>query len=307
MVRFRCRKKIYLTEEPTEKGGKSLIYTKKLFAAMLAAVMIFTFGAVAHATESGEGITVLEAVEQAPEASSGKSEKPEYVDYSDLQLYVALANGLKEYDYTKESWAVLREALDEGSTLLSGGTQKKVTEAANNIKNAIAGLVKMDYSALEKNLGLLYGIIDNESQLWDLWYEMDDAVEKARPLLVSGDQAAVDNAVEELSGMIEKYNTYVAQIEPEIVIKEVEVEVPPSDDFCNIPGHRLWPVLFAISLVLNIALGALVFWIISKKRNTEDNIPLVSYDIDDDFDDMDDMDDIDDYEDYEDEEKDDKD
>ena len=65
--------------------------------------------------------------------------------------------------------------------------------------------------------------------------------------------------------------------------KEVPVEVPPTGEFCNIPMHRIWPVLFFISLALNVTLAAvIVVYIRNKKKNQHDDTPLVDYDIFDD-------------------------
>ena len=61
------------------------------------------------------------------------------------------------------------------------------------------------------------------------------------------------------------------------------MEVPPTGDYCNIPQHRTWPVLFLISAVLNVALIAAVIFMQLKKQKTRDDTPLVNYDIDDDM------------------------
>ena len=62
------------------------------------------------------------------------------------------------------------------------------------------------------------------------------------------------------------------------------MEILPTNDFCNIPSHHTWPVLFAISLALNVMLVIALVYVIVVKRNTVDNTPLVNYDIDDDMD-----------------------
>ena len=68
------------------------------------------------------------------------------------------------------------------------------------------------------------------------------------------------------------------------VEKKVEVEVEPKDDFCNISIHKVWPILFWISLALNIALAALIVVYIVRRRNStqKDDTPLVDYNISDD-------------------------
>ena len=71
----------------------------------------------------------------------------------------------------------------------------------------------------------------------------------------------------------------------QIVTKEVQVEVLPTDDFCNISIHHLWPVLFAASAVMNLVLAAALVFVIKHKNKQVDETPLVNYDIYDDMDD----------------------
>lgn len=210
------------------------------------------------------------------------------VDTSELKRQVAMANSLKAYDYTIETWTPLKKALDKGNDILKGTHgQYAVTNAAQAIETAMGNLVRMDYSALEAALGVVYNKIDENPELHDLCLRMNDAVEQARPLLVSGNQQAVDVMVRKLNELMEEAEAYPmngGSAEPQIIYEEVEVEVLPTDDFCNIPMHRTWPVLFVISAVLNVALVVVLTYVIMKKRHTVDTTPLVSYDIDDDLD-----------------------
>ena len=64
----------------------------------------------------------------------------------------------------------------------------------------------------------------------------------------------------------------------------------PQLDFAEMK-KKIWPVLnavvivlFALSLGLNVGLIVGLVYVIMKKRNTYDNTPLISYDIDDDID-----------------------
>ena len=50
----------------------------------------------------------------------------------------------------------------------------------------------------------MYVKIDENSELHGAWVRMNTAVEKARPLLVSGDQEAVNAAIEELNLLLEE-------------------------------------------------------------------------------------------------------
>ena len=219
-------------------------------------------------------------------ATAADEEARRGLDYSELELQIGIANGLKSYEYTAQSWKALEYALEVGNKRLAGiYDQGKLDKAAADIEDAIARLVKMDYSALDRAMEAVYIKIDENPQLHDVWSRLDDAMERAKALRVSGDQVAADAAAAELNALLEELNTCaVLSVDPEVIIREVEVEVLPSGDYCNIPTHHVWPVLFAISAVLNVALAAVLIFVITKKRNTADNTPLVNYDIDDDMD-----------------------
>ena len=62
------------------------------------------------------------------------------------------------------------------------------------------------------------------------------------------DEAAanIDNILTRIRADLEEINT------PKIVEVKVPVEILPTDDYCNIPAHRVWPVMFFVSLVLNV-------------------------------------------------------
>lgn len=211
-------------------------------------------------------------------------------DYSELEKQIGIANGLEYYDYTLESWEVLKDKLEAGKKLLEGVVeQSKLDDAAEDIQHAIENLVKMDYSGLIDILNTIYARIDENPNLHDVWYRLDKAVDKARPLLVSGDQQAVDEMTASLSSMMEELSALDAEsvTEPEIIIQEVEVEVPPTAAFCNIPRHRTWPILFAASAALNALLLVALGYVLFKKHKTTDNTPLINYDADYDIDDID--------------------
>lgn len=241
--------------------------SKKLLAFMLAVFLLLSAIPTVMATEAGY-----------------------WADYSELQLLIGTVNGLKSYDFTKESWTPLQEAIDIGNRCWKGKYgQQYVDDAVASIERAMDALVRMDYTGLESTLASVYSKIEEDPQLHDVWSRLDAAVAESRPLLSSGDQAAVDAAVQLLEELLAELEACEeAQEEPEVVIQEVEVEVLPKGDYCNIPVHRLWPVLFAVSAVLNVVLIVGVVYLTIKRRNTYDDTPLVSYDIDDDIeDDMD--------------------
>ena len=207
------------------------------------------------------------------------------LDYSGLEEQIGIANGLEYYDYTKESWEVLSSTVEAGNQRLGdAGDQGKLDAAAQDIQYALESLVKMDYSSLQNALDIVYAKMEESPQLHDIWYRLDKAVDKARPLLVSGDQEAVNEMAATLNEIINElsaYNNTAAM--PGVVVQEVEVEVPPDSDFCNMSQHRIWPILFAVSGALNLLMFAILGCIFVKKRNTIDNTPLVNYDIEDDI------------------------
>ncbi|MBQ2795802.1 MAG: hypothetical protein IJF04_07255 [Oscillospiraceae bacterium] len=269
---------------------------KKLSAMLLAMALIFCTAATAFADEvSGLELSEVEQAETGLEQYSNSS-----VDYSDLEFQVAKANGLYENDYTKESWSAVKEALNTGRTLLeNGGSQTEVKEAADALDEAVDALVRMDYSRLEKALNEVYKKIEENPDLHDIWLKLNMAVEDARPMMINGDQDAVNRAAAEINALLDELE-YIAPSGADVVVKEVEVEVPPSDDFCNIAGHKAWTALFVISFIINIGFLGMMAYILMKKRHTTDDIPLVNYNIDDDFDDMDDFEDFDDIDDIDD-------
>lgn len=208
-------------------------------------------------------------------------------DFSELERQIGIANGLDYYDYTKESWEVLSNAVETGNKRLSGDyEQSKLDEAAEDIEQAIKHLVALDYSPLIDALNLVYAKIDENPDSHDVWYRLDKAVDKARPLLVSGDQQAVNEMAETLKQLLAELAQYEETVvtEPEVIVEKVEVEVPPASDYCNIPMHRTWPLLLAVSALLNVLLVAALGYVLLRKRNTTDNTPLVDYDIEDDID-----------------------
>lgn len=207
-------------------------------------------------------------------------------DYTELEMQLAIANGLRSHDYTSQTWKPMADAIYTADRYLKGKYgQQAVDEAVEDLEKAMAGLVKMDYSQLENTLAAVYKKIDEDPEMHSIWVRLNSAVESARPLLVSGNQQAVNQAVEDLNTLLTELSGYENDVErePEVVVQEVEVEVLPTDDYCNIPMHRTWPILFVGSAVLNVMLIVVLVYVIMKKKKTYDDTPLVSYDIDEDL------------------------
>ena len=207
------------------------------------------------------------------------------VDYSELEYQIGYANGLESYDYTAETWEVLQNAVEAGNKRLAGAVgQSELDGAAEDIKLAIENLEKMDYSALDNALDYIYKKIDENPAKHDVWYRLDKAVDKARPLLVSGNQVAVDEMAQTLDSLIEELMIYEELIvDPDVIIQEVEVEVPPEADYCNIPMHRIWMTLFVVSAAVNVLLLAILGYVVVKKRSAVEHTPLVNLDMDEDI------------------------
>lgn len=221
------------------------------------------------------GLMLLEMPTVQAAQSSG-------LDYSELEYQIGLANGLESYDYTAETWEVLQSAVEAGNRRLSGdGKQSDLNGAAEDIELAIENLIKMDYDGLNDALDIIYEKIDEDPTKHDVWYRLDKAIDKARPLLVSGDQAAVDEMTQTLNGLIEELKACEgAAAKPDVIIQEVQVEVPPSEDFCNIPAHRIWQTFLVVSIVLNVLLFAALVFVLIKKRNAVEHTPMINMDFD---------------------------
>ena len=206
-----------------------------------------------------------------------------HLDDAELKRQIAIANGLNRLDYTTESWQKIIDALDDACYALGENNQIGADVATERLQNAIADLVRMDYAPLEAALSAVEDLAESDPQ-HILWVKLLDATGKGTELLTSGDQAAVDAAVAEIHDLLAQLKAVIEEkATPEVVEKEVLVEVLPSGDYCNIPKHRTWPVLFFASLAVNVILVAVIVAYVSrKKRNQRDDTPLVDYDIYDD-------------------------
>lgn len=206
-----------------------------------------------------------------------------HLDDAELKRQIAIANGLNRMDYTTESWKKLIDALDSACYALTENNQIDADIATERLQNAIAGLVRMDYAPLEAALSAVEDLAESNPQHL-LWVKLLDATGKGTELLTSGDQEAVDAAVAEINDLLAQLKAIIEEkAPPEVVEKEVLVEVLPTGDYCNIPKHRIWPVLFFASLAVNVILVAVIVAYVSrKKRNQRDDTPLVDYDIYDD-------------------------
>lgn len=239
-----------------------------------------------------ESVTIkVGAADPKPDDSKPDDSKPDpkpndpKIDYTELLKQIGIAQGLDEKLYTDESWEVLEKALKEAKAKRSSKSQKAVDAAAQALKDAIAALVEMDYSALLAAMDQANKLAaDNE--LAGLFQKLCAAMTEAKRLLNVGDQDAVDAITAEIIDLLAQITAKMEELGKSEIIeveKEVPVEVMPSGEFCNIPMHKVWPILFWISLALNG--GFIAFFVIyfaKKKKNRTDTTPLVDYDISDD-------------------------
>ena len=186
------------------------------------------------------------------------------IDYTELEKQIGVAEDLNKGDYTADSWTALEDALANAKNHLTSKNQTAVDKAASDLAAAIAALVAMDYSKLEEALNNANAFI-NEDAISTLWKDFVDAIQNGTGLLGSGDQAAVDAAADSIQSLLDALKQAIAEA--------LEGDAGEEDGcehdglFCNIPIHKLWPILFFISLAGNIAL--IVVIVVKKKKEEE--------------------------------------
>lgn len=207
-----------------------------------------------------------------PTPPSGPTEPEVKIDYSELNKQIGEANALSAEGYTDASWATLSDALAKANAALSSKDQNTVDQAAKDLQAAIAALVKVDYTALQQAIEKTETLLSSD-QMSGLVQELLVALESGKGLLTSGDQGAVDAAAKSLEDLLLA------------IQQELDAMKIPEDDFCNVSVHQVWPILFFVSLALNVTLVVLaaVYVMRRNKKNRKDTTPLVDYDIGDDL------------------------
>ncbi len=202
------------------------------------------------------------------------------IDYTELLKQIDIAEKLKANEYTKDSWAVLKTELANAKSAKTSTSQDVVDKAAKALADAIAALVKVDYSRLQAAINDANALV-NSDELAKLWKMLFTSVSNGEMLLTSNDQKAIDAAADEILDLIEKLKAaLVSEPVQEEETKEVVKVVEPEGDYCNIPLHKVWPILFFVSLFVNVLLGGYIF--VSQKKSKKDTTPLVDYEISDD-------------------------
>ena len=229
------------------------------------------------ATLESQTVTIKKASEPStpstpsePSTPSKPSTSTNKTDYTELKKQIGIAEGLKADGYTKDSWSKVVAALDAARAALKSKDQKKVDAAAQALKDAIAALVKVDYSKLQAAIDSAEALIESD-KLGTEWNKLLNALTSASGLLASDDQAAVDAAAKEIEDII-------AQIKELLSNDKQDVVKEPTGKYCNVAIHKVWPILFFISLAGNIVLVVLLVGK-KKKENQIDDTPIVNYEI----------------------------
>lgn len=193
-------------------------------------------------------------------------------DYTELKKQINIAESLKANEYTVDSWNKLATALTAGRAAVGCGNQTKVDTATKALKDAIAGLVKIDYSKLQQAMDSADTLIESD-KMGTLWNKLFEALENGSALLGSRDQAAIDKAAKDITDIIDEIKALLKEETTQPTVTE------PTGDYCNVSMHKVWPILFFISLAANVVLVVLL---LGKKKKTVDNTPVVNYQIGDD-------------------------
>ena len=138
-----------------------------------------------------------------------KVEQPVSVDTSSLEAAIAEADGLKESDYTADSWATYQAALANARSVAEAKeSQEAVDQAKATLDAAKAALVKaeqpvsVDTSSLEKAISDAEALKEADYTA-DSWKAMQTALTKAKSVLAAKEsQTAVDEATNTLNSAI---------------------------------------------------------------------------------------------------------
>ncbi len=180
----------------------------------------------------------IEALELAPGA----------VDYVELNRQITIAEGLKEKDYTADSWKVLQDALEKAIEARNSTSQTDVDNATKALKDAIDALKLapvVDYTELNRQITIAEGLKEKDYTA-DSWKTLKNALEKAIEARKSTSQTEVDAATKALKDAIEA-----------LEIKNVDSPVN-GDNSVVIP------------VVIVAVVSAIVLVVLLRKRKTEE-------------------------------------
>lgn len=221
---------------------------------------------------SGGGVTPGDP--DQPTQPDKPSEPAVKIDYSELNKWIKEKQELDGSKYTNDTWGVVEDAYNKALNLRNSKKQDAVDAGAKALKEAIEGLKEMDYTLLEEAIAAAKKLGDSE-ELGNLWMKLADALKDGVGLLTSNDQQAVNDGAALINSIISQLNEELEKLR--------EANAVYEGDYCNISIHHVWPILFFVSLGVNVIL-AIVAIMLGKRRmgNKKDNTPLVDYQISDD-------------------------
>lgn len=231
-----------------------------------------------HTSSYTETVTVVSGGGVTPDPTPDQPDKPSEpavkIDYSELNKWIKEKQELDGSKYTKDTWGVVEDAYNKALNLRYSKSQDAVDAGAKALKEAIEGLKEMDYTLLEEAIAAAKKLGDSE-ELGSLWMKLADALKDGVGLLTSNDQQAVNDGAALINSIISQLNEELEKLREANAVYEGE--------YCNIPIHHVWPILFFVSLGVNVIL-AVVAIMLGKRRkgNKKDNTPLVDYQISDD-------------------------
>lgn len=179
-----------------QKGIKTLLEGKEATADT-----VNSWDSVSSATRTSK------AVKEAAAAAIAKAEeKTTAVEVSTEKLQAAItkAEGIKEADYTADSWKTMQDALTEAKAALEAKeSQEKVDAAASNLNTAINALakkpeeVKVNTEKLEAAIAKADALKDKEADYKaDSWKTMQTALTEAKAALEAKESQDKVNAAE---------------------------------------------------------------------------------------------------------------
>ena len=220
------------------------------------------------------------------------TEPVKQIDYSALDRQITTAEQLDENEYTGSSWNAMQAVLETARSIRESEDQAAVDAGAKSLETAIESLVKVNYGDLQMAIETARDM-ENTYVHSDLMFTLFDTIDRAEKAIENRDQQKIDELTNEINALVvrikedepEQTTDPGTATQPKEIIKEVVryVEVLPEDDYCNVSVHKIWPVLFFISLAISLMLGALiVIYLMKRKKLRKDDTPIVDYDIDDD-------------------------
>ncbi len=206
------------------------------------------------------------------------------LDLTKLNEQIAAGEGLKEADYTADSWANFAAALKAAIDARGAKTQADIDAATAALKAAQAALV----SASVDNTAALTDFVKEvkdfleKDKISASYKALSDALAEAEAALAGGDKDQINSAYSKIKAAFENYKTTLEEAQKtEKVEVEKIVEVDPEGPFCNIDFHKLLLILLIISFILNLLFIALILYYFYQKKQKGEKKPTREKDSED--------------------------